>query len=90
MNHTSRELTYEELIEQFDLIPRTFIPGLMIRLTEVGYNKLAFKPGGASMLVRGTEARIPGLLKAEKAESPDAVIQTNTEAMERFVKRFTP
>ena len=50
------KLTYEELVEEIQQAPLSWLPALIIATTQTAYEKGALQPGGASKLVSRVEA----------------------------------
>jgi hypothetical protein len=64
MRDDQDELGYEEIIEQLENCPITYLPALLIKLAEIVYSRGVLKPRGASRLVLKVEAKL-GMDQAE-------------------------
>ena len=51
-------LGYEELVEQLENCPITYLPALLIKLAEIVYSRGVLKPRGASKIVLKVEAKL--------------------------------
>lgn len=52
-------MDYNTFIQHLNKMPRTFIPGLLIKLVKIGYNRNAFdKYDGASNIILKVENRL--------------------------------
>ena len=51
-------MDYTEIIEQFKKVPKTFIPGLLIELIEIGHERNVFQESGAGNIAKKVELKI--------------------------------
>ena len=49
---------YEDLSNEFDEVPVTWLPALLVKLIEISYKKNVWLPGGVSKTVKRVEERL--------------------------------